>query len=106
MEHVNNEPPNLSVNYLVILDKEDDVISGVIVSDNNKDEFLEYTIYECDDEFMREFGPFVDAKTISLKRMFANESVDDEPEDIRILRQIKGIRNIRKVKGGWEFHIS
>ena len=136
---VNDEQPNLSVNHLVIIGKEDDVISGVIVSDNNKDEFLEYiynelkkksvlimttmnqdsdmldkfnpktceyTIYECDDEFMHEFGPFVDAKTISLKRMFANESVDDEPEDIRILRQIKGIREIRKVKDGWEFHIS
>ena len=65
-----------------------------------------YTVYSCDDDFMSEFGPFTDAKTISLKKMFMNESEDDEPEDIKILRKIEGVRNIRKVKGGWEFHIS
>lgn len=137
---VNNEPPKLSVNHLVIIGHEDDVPYGIIVADDNKDECLkfiynelkkksvlimttlnpnsdsldklnpatgEYTTYDCDDGFMNEFGQFTDIKTISLRKMFMNESVDDdEPDDIKILRKIEGIRNLRKVKGGWEFHIS
>lgn len=137
---VNDDLPKPTTNYLILIDKEDDVPMGIIISEEDKDECLEYiykeikkkivlllttsntlsdslnklnpktgeyTIYSCDDDFTKEFGPFFDAKTISLKKMFMNESTeDDEPEDIKILRQIKGIRNLRKVKDGWEFHIS
>ena len=136
---VNDETPELSVNHFVVIGNEDDDLSCIIVSDDNKNECLEYiynelgkksvlimtttnpdsdsldklnpntgkyTTYVCDDDFMKEFGPFFDTKTISLKKMFMNESADDEPEDIKILRKIDGVRNLRKVNGGWEFHLS
>ena len=43
---------------------------------------------------------------MSLKDKFIKESIDDEPEDIKILRKIDGIRDIRRVDWGWEFHMS
>lgn len=62
-----------------------------------------YVLYEYDDKFITEFGPFYDKEKRKLKDMFSETS--DEPEFIKTLRQINGIRNVRKVSGGWEFNM-
>ena len=63
-----------------------------------------YEVYEYDDKFIEEFGPFYGKEKRNLNEMFSESN--EEPESIRTLRQIKGIRNIRKVKSGlWEFHM-
>lgn len=66
----------------------------------------EFKKYECDYDFIEKFGPFYDIQKMSLKDKFIKESIDDEPEDIKILRKIDGIRDIRRVDWGWEFHMS